>query len=107
VPNAESVKVGAYTPRTRVEVTVRLPDVPVMVTLYWPTGTELLAVKVSVLLPVVGLGVKEAVTPLGRPDAESATLPVNPYCEYTYTLEVPELPWPMLALDAESVKVGA
>jgi len=63
-------------------VAVTLPEVPVMVTGYCPMGTELLAVKVRVLLPVVGLGVKDAVTPLGRPEAKSVTLPVNPYCGY-------------------------
>jgi len=60
-------------------VTVWLPDFPVMVTLYCPRGAELLAVSVNVLVPVVGFGEKDAVTPLGRPDAERVTLPVNPY----------------------------
>jgi len=60
-------------------VAVRAPDVPVTVTLYFPRAAELLAVNVIVLLPVVGLGAKDAVTPLGRPDAERATAPVNPY----------------------------
>jgi len=66
-----------------VVVAVRLPDVPVTVTLYCPTVAELLATNVSVLLPLVGFGAKEAVTPLGRPETEKFTLPVNPYCEYT------------------------
>jgi hypothetical protein len=44
---------------------------------------ELLAVSVIVLLPVVGLGANDAVTPLGKPDAERVTLPVNPYCGST------------------------
>lgn len=64
-------------------VTVRLPEVPVTVNVLCPIVAELLAIKVIVLLPVVGLGVKDAVTPLGRPDTERLTLPVNPYCEYT------------------------
>jgi len=55
------------------------PDVPVTITLYCPTAAELLAVNVIVLLPVVGLGAKDAVTPLGRPDTERETTPVNPY----------------------------
>jgi len=53
--------------------------------LYGPTTAELLAVRVSVLAPVVGFGEKDAVTPLGRPEAERATLPVNPFCGYTET----------------------
>jgi hypothetical protein len=65
--------------------TVRLPEVPVTVKLYCPTAAELLAVNVIVVVPAVGLGEKDAVTPLGRPDAESVTLPVNPYSGYRYT----------------------
>jgi hypothetical protein len=38
----------------------------------------LLAVRVSTLLLVVGLVPKEAITPLGIPEAVSVTLPVNP-----------------------------
>jgi hypothetical protein len=80
---------------------------PVIVRLYCPTAAELLAVSVSVLLPVVGFGEKDAVTPLGRPETERVMLPVNPFWEFTLTYVVPEAPWPMLRLFAESVKVGA
>jgi len=76
---AESVKDGAAMVRTRVVVTVRAPDFPVMVTLYTPAAAELPAVNVSMVYPFVGFGEKDAVTPLGRPDAERVTLPVNPY----------------------------
>jgi len=53
--------------------------------LYCPTAAELLAVSVSVLLypAVVGFGEKDAVTPLGKPDAERVTLPVNPFTGVT------------------------
>jgi hypothetical protein len=56
------------------------PDVPVMVTVYCPRAAALLAVNVSVLLAVVGLGEKDPVTPLGSPETERFTLPVKPYC---------------------------
>ena len=62
-------------------VVVWLPAVPVMVTLYCPRGAELLAVNVSTLVPVVGFvgfGEKDAITPLGRPEAERVAVPVNP-----------------------------
>jgi hypothetical protein len=75
--------------------------------LYCPKATALLAVSVSVLLPVVGFGEKDAVTPLGRPDAVRMTLPVNPFTELTLTLFVPEVPCPRLRLPAESVNEGA
>ena len=61
------------------EVSVTLPDVPVMVKLYCPMAVELLTVSVSTLLPVVGFGENDAVTPLGRPETERFTLPENPY----------------------------
>lgn len=44
-----------------------------------PRAAELLAVSVTVADPVAGFGEKDAVTPLGRPDAARLTLPVNPY----------------------------
>jgi len=66
-------------------VAVWLPDFPVIVTLYCPRAAELLAISVSTLDPVVGFGEKDAVTPLGRPDAERVTLPANPFCGYTET----------------------
>ena len=74
-----SVKVGTPMVTAKVVVAVCLPEAPVMVALYCPRVAELLAVKVTVLFPVVGFGEKDAVTPLGRPDAERVTLPVNPY----------------------------
>ena len=59
-------------------VAVSAPDVPVTVTVLWPTIAELLAVKVSAEFPVVGLGEKVAVTPFGRPETARFTLPVKP-----------------------------
>ena len=50
---ADSVKAGAKTPKERVVVAVSLPDVPVMVSEYWPTVAELLAVSVKTLVPEV------------------------------------------------------
>jgi hypothetical protein len=55
------------------------PDVPVMLTVAGPGVAVPLAVSVSILLPVAGFGVKDAVTPLGSPDAAKVTPPVNPY----------------------------
>jgi hypothetical protein len=64
--------------RAIVVLAVRLPEVPLIITVAVPMATELFAVSVSTLVPVVGLGAKAAVTPLGRPEAASFTLPVNP-----------------------------
>jgi hypothetical protein len=57
---------------------MRLPDVPVTTTVNVPVAAVLLATKVSLLLVVVLVGLKVAVTPLGRPEALRLTVPLNP-----------------------------
>src|SRR5271156_2213017 len=79
MPGPMSVKLGPWMESDKVPVSVRLPEVPVMVSVLVPTLAVLLAVRVSVLVPVVEVGENEAVTPPGRPDTERFTLPVNPY----------------------------
>lgn len=74
---------GAYTPRVSVVVAVSVTEVPVMVSGYCPTATELDTVSARALLFVVGLVKNEAVTPVGRPAMERFTLPENPYWEFT------------------------
>jgi hypothetical protein len=74
-----NVKVGANTPNAILVVAFTEPDVPVIVTALVPVAAVLLAVSVSVLYPTVGFGVREPVTPLGRPAIERLTAPVNPY----------------------------
>lgn len=67
-----------------------------------------LAVRVSTLVPVVGLVLNEAVTPLGRPVAARVTLPVKPPASVTVMVSVPLLPWAIDSADFEgaSVKLG-
>ena len=71
---------------------VRLPEVPLMVTVEVPAVAELLALSVSMLDAVVGFVPNEAVTPLGKPDAARVTLPVNPFRPATVMVSVPLLP---------------
>jgi len=99
---------AAVTVRATVAVAVKLPDVPVMVTVAGPVVAELLAVSVKVLVVVVLAGLNAAVTPLGRPDAASVTLPVKPPVGLTVIVLMPLLPCAMLKLlgAAESVKPG-
>src|SRR5208282_278262 len=59
-------------------VFVKLPDTPSMFTLVVPRAAVALAVKINVLLEDVGFGLKVAVTPLGRPEADKVTLPEKP-----------------------------
>lgn len=60
-------------------VLTRLPTVPVIVTANVPMAAVLLAVNVRVLEPALLVGLKEAVTPAGRPDADKLTLEVKPF----------------------------
>jgi hypothetical protein len=89
-------------------VCAKLPEVPVMVTLTEPVVAVPLAVSVRVLLPVVLLGLKDAVTPLGKPEADKLTLLLKPFSELTLTVLEPLVPCVTLKLlgDAESVKLG-
>jgi hypothetical protein len=88
-----------------VVVFVKLPDVPVTVTVTVPVVAVLLAVKVSVLLLAVLVGLNDAVTPLGRPDADKLTLPLKPFCGVTVMVLVPVVPCAIVMLfgDAERV----
>jgi hypothetical protein len=89
-------------------VLVKVPEVPVMVTVEVPTLAAVLAVSVSVLVLAVLAGLKEAVTPAGKPEADKLTLPVKPFCGATVTVLVPLAPCMMLRLlgVAESEKLG-
>jgi len=86
-----------------VAVFVKLPEVPVTVTVTVPVVAVLLAVKVSVLLLAVLVGLNDAVTPLGRPDADKLTLPLKPFCGVTVMVLVPVVPCAIVKLfgDAE------
>jgi len=95
--------VVGVTVRESVAILVKLPEVPVMVTVAVPVVAVALAVSVKVLVLVGLLGLKEAVTPLGRPEADKLTLPVKPFCGVTVIVLVPMAPCATLTLagDAE------
>ncbi len=76
------------TVRPIVVVLLKLPDVPVSVTVAVPVVAVVLAVKVSVLVEVAGFGLKVAVTPLGRPVAVNITLPAKPFTGVIVTVLV-------------------
>ena len=71
---------------------VRVPEVPVTLIVAAPRVAELLAVSVSTLVPVVVVGLNDAVTPEGSPDAARLTLPENPPASLTETVVVTEEP---------------
>jgi len=53
--------------------------VPVIVTLDVPIAAVAPTVRVTVVEVGSGLELNDAVTPLGRPEAEKVTLPVKPF----------------------------
>ena len=79
-----------------------------IVTVAAPVVAVLLAVKVRTLVEVVGLVPNAAVTPVGRPEADKLTLPVNPPVSVTVIVLVAVLPCTTLTLagEAESEKSG-
>jgi len=95
------------TVRSIVVCPVNPPDVPVMVTFALPFAAAALAVSVNTLLLVAGFGLNAAVTPLGKPDAESETLPLKglPFAAVMVIALVPLVPAKTFNVgDAESVK---
>jgi hypothetical protein len=94
--------------RLIVMVCVKVPDVPRIRTENVPVDAVLLADRVSVLVPWVLLGLKAAVTPRGKPEADNLTLPAKPFCEVTVMVDVTAAPRARLNEfgDAERVKLG-
>jgi len=60
-------------------VRVKLPDVPVMVTVNAPVLDLLLAASVKLLIWVPFAGAKKAFIPVGKPVAVKLTVPLNPF----------------------------
>ena len=87
---------------------VKLPEVPLMVTVTVPVVAVLFAASVMVLLVDVGFVLNVAVTPVGSIPLESITLPLKPLCGVTETVVVPLPPCTMLTLfgETDSVKLG-
>lgn len=71
---------------------LRLPLVPVTVIFVVPAVAVLDAVRVNVLVPVVDAGLKLAVTPVGRPPAARATVPLKPFNGPTVIVLLPVPP---------------
>jgi hypothetical protein len=91
-----------------VVVLVKVPEVPVTVTVAVPIAAELVADRVRALPVVAGLVPNVALTPFGRPDALKLTLPLNPLRRLIVIVVEAEVPWTTVKLagDADSVKPG-
>jgi hypothetical protein len=81
------------------------PDAPETVTVTVPVAAVLLAASVNVLVLAVLLGLNDAVTPLGRPDADKLTLALKPLCGVTVMMLVPFVPWTTLRLVGEAERL--
>ena len=88
-----NVKLGACTETVTFELALNVPEVPVMVTVWFAEGAELLAVNVRTEDAVAGFGENDAVTPVGKVDETARlTLPVNPPASVIDKVAVPMPP---------------
>lgn len=87
-------------------VAVCVPEVPVIVTVDSPAVAAPSVDSVNMLVEVVGLVSKEALTPLGNPLAARVTAPVKPLISFTVMVVVATAPGTTcrLAAEVESVK---
>ena len=82
-----------------------MPEVPITVTLAAPSAAFAAAVKVNVVVCVVEAGLKAAVTPVGRPVTENATVPLKPLFAATVSVLDALLPCTKLRLAGEGAIV--
>ena len=106
VGDAVKLKLGAGITVSEIVVDLfRLPATPLMVTVKVPVVAPAPAARVNVLVLVALTGLKDAVTPFGRPEADRLTAPLKPFAGLIVTLLLPWLPCAMLRAfgEAESV----
>jgi hypothetical protein len=112
VGDALTVKSGvavAVTVSEIVTVWVIPPPLAVTVTLVVPVVAVLLAERVRVELPLPGAamlpGLKLAVTPEGRPEADNEIAELKPPLTKVEMVLVPELPWATDKLVGEALRL--
>ena len=103
----KSAGCAAFTVRDSVAVCVIPPPVPVMVTFTVPVAAVLLAVRVRLEVPGVPTeaGLKLAVTPEGRPEADNETVELKPPSAEVETVTPAELPCVTETLEGARLKV--
>src|ERR1017187_3187739 len=94
---------GATTVRLRTAMWVKLPDVAVRLICEVAAAAELLTVNRPSKPEATAL--KEAVTPVGSPETDIATLPANPLSGVRETALAPFVPWTTCKLPGASAIV--
>ena len=101
--DAVTVKRGAAaTVKLIVAALRKLPDAPVTVTVEVPSTAERLAVSVNVGGLVALAALKDAVTPVGRPDAVKITVPLNSFSGAIVMALATAPPWRTLRLAGDA-----
>jgi antitoxin (DNA-binding transcriptional repressor) of toxin-antitoxin stability system len=101
-----TVTVVGNTSRDKVVLATSDPLVPVIVTLLIPATAAFAAVRLSALVVSVLVGVKLAVTPVGKPVADNVTVPPKPPVGVTVTVVLALSPGDTLALPTDTEKLG-
>jgi hypothetical protein len=99
---AAKAKLGpAFTVRLMVADADVVPEVPVTLTVLVPTAAAAVALNVATLVVEVEAGLKETVTPVGRAEVVSVTLPVKPLFGVTVIVLVALAPSTTLSVGVE------
>lgn len=94
---APLVALAAVTVRLTVAVLLRLPDLPVMVTVDVPVAAEAVAARVRIAVAPFAPALNDPDTPAGNPDRVTVTVPVNPFCAVKVSVLLPAAPCAMLS----------
>jgi hypothetical protein len=87
---------------------VSVPEEPVTAKVNVPIEAVALETSVNALVPVVLTGLKDAVTPFGKPDIDKLTVPVKLFSGVTVIVLVPLVPCRSVTAlgEAETEKLG-
>ena len=94
------------TVREIVTISVMLPEVPVTLILYVPTTADepTVIVMVEVPAPVIEVGLKVTVTPVGWPTADREIPELKPFVTVLVIVDVPEPPCTSVSEAGEAVR---
>ena len=94
------------TARETVTISVMLPEIPATLILYVPMTVDepTVIVMVEVPAPVIEVGLKVTVTPVGWPVADKEMPEAKPFVTVLVIVDIPELPCTMESAGAEAVR---